>query len=74
MKDRTEWRLVVRRGHAPRRNDTYSMGEDAKGESDDGGGLSDQFAILITCTSETQQTKLLGRFQREGLPCKAYVL
>ena len=54
--------------------DELPAGEDGQGESDAGGGLADQFAILITCASETQQTKLLGRFQREGLPCKAYVL
>ena len=28
-----EWRLVVRRGHVPRRNVSYTMGKDAKGEA-----------------------------------------
>ena len=35
--------------------------------------LSEQFLILITCRNEKQQVELLGRFQGEGLECKALV-
>jgi ParB-like chromosome segregation protein Spo0J len=31
----------------------------------------EQFLILITCDSESQQTELLARFQEQGLSCKA---
>jgi hypothetical protein len=27
--------------------------------------------VLITCRDEKQQVELIGRFQTEGLPCKA---
>jgi hypothetical protein len=33
--------------------------------------MPEQFLILVTCRDEQQQVELLGRFQREGLPCKA---
>jgi ParB-like chromosome segregation protein Spo0J len=32
---------------------------------------AEQFLILITCTSEEQQTELLAKFQEQGLTCKA---
>ena len=35
--------------------------------------LSEQFSVLITCRDEKQQVELLGRFQGEGLECKALV-
>ena len=35
--------------------------------------LSEQFLVLITCRDEKQQVELLGRFQDEGLECKALV-
>src|SRR6266478_2374788 len=35
--------------------------------------LSEQFLVLITCRDEKQQMELLGRFQGEGLACKALV-
>jgi hypothetical protein len=35
--------------------------------------LSEQFLVLITCRDEKQQVQLLGRFQGEGLECKALV-
>ena len=35
--------------------------------------LSEQFLVLITCRDERQQVELLGRFQGEGLECKALV-
>jgi hypothetical protein len=35
--------------------------------------LSEQFLVLITCRDEKQQVELLGRFQGEGLVCKALV-
>jgi len=35
--------------------------------------LSEQFLVLITCRDEKQQVELLGRFQGEGLECKALV-
>ncbi len=38
-----------------------------------GGGLPEQFLVVIECTSEAEQTALLGRFQAEGLKCKALV-
>jgi hypothetical protein len=31
----------------------------------------EQFVILIACRDEKHQVELLGRFQKEGLPCKA---
>ena len=34
-------------------------------------GISEQYLILVTCRDERQQVELLGRFQGEGLPCKA---
>ena len=42
---------------------------------DDGKSLetSEQFLVLITCRDEKQQVELLGRFQGEGLECKALV-
>src|SRR4029077_12460009 len=33
----------------------------------------EQFLVLITCRDEKQQVELLGRFQEEGLECKALV-
>ena len=33
--------------------------------------LSEAFYVLITCRDEAQQVELLGRFQAEGLACKA---
>jgi hypothetical protein len=33
--------------------------------------VPEQFLILVTCRDEKQQVELLGRFQKEGLPCKA---
>ena len=35
--------------------------------------LSEQFLVLITCRDEKQQVELVGRFQGEGLECKALV-
>ena len=35
--------------------------------------LSEQFMIVVTCQDEKQQVELLGRFQEEGLECKALV-
>jgi len=35
--------------------------------------LSEQFMIVITCRDEKHQVELLGRFQGEGLECKALV-
>jgi len=35
--------------------------------------LSEQFMIIITCRDEKHQVELLGRFQGEGLECKALV-
>jgi hypothetical protein len=35
--------------------------------------LSEQFMIIITCRDEKEQVDLLGRFQGEGLECKALV-
>lgn len=34
---------------------------------------ADQFLVLIRCANESQQVELLGRFQAEGLECKALV-
>src|SRR5262245_62903142 len=33
--------------------------------------LGEQWYVLVTCRDERQQTELLGRFQAEGLACKA---
>jgi hypothetical protein len=33
--------------------------------------VPEQFMILVMCTDEKHQLKLLERFQAEGLPCKA---
>jgi hypothetical protein len=35
--------------------------------------LSEQILVLITCRDQKQQVELLGRFQGEGLECKALV-
>jgi hypothetical protein len=35
--------------------------------------LSEQFLIVVTCRDEKHQVELLGRFQGEGLECKALV-
>jgi hypothetical protein len=43
------------------------------GESEKALQLSEQFMVLITCRDEKHQVELLGRFQREGLECKALV-
>ncbi len=43
------------------------------GESEKALQLSEQFLVLITCRDEKQQVELLGRFQGEGLECKALV-
>jgi hypothetical protein len=32
-----------------------------------------QFLVLVTCRDEQQQVELLGRFQAEGLECKALI-
>ena len=44
-----------------------------RGEGEKAFELSEQFLVLITCRDEKQQVKLLSRFQREGLECKALV-
>ena len=31
----------------------------------------EQFLVLVTCRDEGHQVELLGRFQKEGLECKA---
>ncbi len=45
--------------------------------ADDGspaiGSYPEQFLILVTCRDEKQQVELLGRFQWEGLECRALV-
>jgi hypothetical protein len=43
------------------------------GDSEKALKLSEQFLVLITCRDEKQQVELLGRFQGEGLECKALV-
>ncbi len=43
------------------------------GEGEKSLQLSEQFLVLITCRDEKQQVELLGRFQGEGLECKALV-
>lgn len=35
--------------------------------------ISSQFAIMITCDSEEQQSALLERFNSEGIDCKALI-
>jgi hypothetical protein len=35
------------------------------------GAIPEQFLILVTCRDEKQQVELLGRFNKEGLECKA---
>jgi hypothetical protein len=32
-----------------------------------------QFLLVLTCRDEKQQVELLGRFQAEGIECKALV-
>jgi hypothetical protein len=41
--------------------------------SDNVGKLKSSFAIVVECTSEKQQIKLLDRFEREGLKCRALI-
>lgn len=36
-------------------------------------GASDRYLIVIDCADESQQRDLLGRFQQEGLACKALI-
>jgi hypothetical protein len=43
------------------------------GDSEKALQLSEQFMIVITCRDEKHQVELLGRFQGEGLECKALV-
>ena len=45
-----------------------------KGPRGDSQAIGEHFSILVECENETQQTLLLGRFLKEGLKCKAYVL
>ncbi len=33
----------------------------------------EQFLVMVTCRDEKEQVELLGRFQREGLECRALV-
>jgi hypothetical protein len=35
--------------------------------------LPEQFSIIVACRDEAQQIELLGRFQGEGLECRALV-
>jgi len=41
--------------------------------SDQSGQLDCNFQILIDCTSEQQQSQLLGRFQEQGITCRALI-
>jgi len=43
------------------------------GSSDQSGALGDSWQIVITCTSEAHQRKLLARFEQEGLECRALI-
>jgi hypothetical protein len=42
-----------------------------QGADDQSAGVQDSFAIIIECPSEAEQSKLLERFQKEGLDCRA---
>jgi len=42
--------------------------------SDESADLADSFRILITCVDEAQQMKLLERFEKEGLECRALIV
>jgi hypothetical protein len=44
-----------------------------KGKGEKALQLSEQFLVIITCRDEKQQVELLGRFQGEGLECRALV-
>lgn len=44
--------------------------EEAEDESDK---ITDDFNIIIECSSEDQQVELLERFQNDGLKCRALV-
>ena len=40
---------------------------------DDSALLKDNWAIIIECESESEQSKLLDRFEQEGLKCRALI-
>jgi hypothetical protein len=36
--------------------------------------LDEKYEVIISCESESKQLKLLERFTKEGLKCKAFIL
>lgn len=40
---------------------------------DDSALLKDNWAVIVECESESEQGKLLDRFEREGLKCRALI-
>ena len=44
-----------------------------EGADDQSGSVHDTYAIIIECATEPEQTKLLERFMKEGLNCRAIV-
>jgi hypothetical protein len=47
------------------------LAEEAGGMRLKGEELPEQYYLLLTCRDEKHQVELLGRFQAEGLTCKA---
>jgi hypothetical protein len=39
----------------------------------DAGDYPEQFLVMVTCRDERHQVELLGRFQQDGLSCKALI-
>lgn len=46
----------------------------AAGDAEINEGASGQYAVMITCDSEREQTELLERFIAEGMECRALML
>src|SRR5262245_45407305 len=57
--------------HAAWRAAAEACLEEPKGRRWGGQGLTEQWYVLVECRDERQQVELLGRFQAEGLTCKA---
>jgi len=50
-----------------------SAGPEGGGDGPDGGATPERWCIVIECKGEAEQKRLLRRFAREGLECKAVI-
>jgi hypothetical protein len=53
---------------------TLGPADSAKADLGDAIGRKEQFLIVLECTDEPEQVRLLQRFHDEGIPCRALVL